>query len=107
MKTELQSPDLRTFRAENEISAQLKTLFARLPDLLGFSVQSLREPPADAEPLAGDLYITELELFPHLPNAVRRGELCDEITVALLELLCNRPDARELLTGRTFARVLH
>jgi len=31
----------------------------------------------------------------------------DEITVALLDFICARPDARGALNGRTFVRHLH
>jgi hypothetical protein len=108
MKTpERLDADLRSFRSENELAAQSRQLFVRNPDLQGFTISRYEVAPEDAEPLAGDLFITELELYPHLPNPRRRGELCDEITVALMELICDRPEIPELIAGRTFSRVLH
>jgi hypothetical protein len=79
---------------QSEVSAAVEALFRRLPSLVGFSIgQQERE-----------LVIADVETDPwpaHSP------ELFGEIAGALLELVEEKPDARELLLGRTFARTLH
>lgn len=53
-----------------------------------------------------ELFVTEVSLYP-LSGPAAPGELCGEIVAALVELLDECPEARELLRERTFARVFH
>ena len=79
---------------ESELQALVANLFQRFPELVGFSV---RETP-------DDLLLSGVETFPAGLEAAR---LMHDIVVPLRELLDEEPDARELLSGRTFARTLH
>jgi hypothetical protein len=53
-----------------------------------------------------DLYVTEIGIYPKL-DAAQYGELYDEITIAISDLVAAQPSAYELLRGRTFARTMH
>ena len=53
-----------------------------------------------------DLSLSNVACHPALHGA-RASELLDEISDALYELLEERPEAAELLRGRTLARVFH
>lgn len=79
---------------ETELQAVVATLFQRFPELVGFSVREAAE----------DLCLAGVETFPYEPEP---GSLMDEIAAPLLELLDEDPQARELLSGRTFARTVH
>ena len=82
-------------KADIEVAAAVNKLFRRLPALRGFSVQQVLE----HELVLADV---ETDLWP-----ARSQELLGEITVALLDLVDEEPEARDLLIGRTFARKLH
>lgn len=82
-------------KADIEVAAAVNKLFRRLPALMGFSVQQVLE----HELVLADV---ETDLWPG-----RSQELLGEITVALLDLVDEEPEARDLLIGRTFARKLH
>lgn len=82
-------------KADIEVAAAVNKLFRRLPALTGFSVQQVLE----HELVLADV---ETDLWP-----ARSQELLGEITVALLDLVDEEPEARHLLIGRTFARKLH
>lgn len=79
---------------ETELQAVVATLFQRFPELVGFSVREETE----------DLCLAGVETFPSVPEP---AFLMDEIAAPLLELLDEDPEARELLSGRTFARTVH
>jgi len=83
-------------RAEAQVEESIFSLFQEFPSLCGFTVQAwpsgvaladlgLYPPPADEE-----------------AKAIQAG-----IQDALAELLSERPEARSLLAGRTFARAVH
>ena len=78
---------------EAELQAVVARLFQRFPELLGFSVREASD----------ELCVSGVETFPELEPS----ELMGQIAVPLLELLEENPDARRLLSGRTFARTLH
>ena len=75
---------------------QLESLFARYPDLCGFSVRE------DAQ----ELYVSDIGISPRL-SAEQYGEIYEDIAQTLGELLEEEPQAGEWLRGRTFARTLH
>jgi len=95
-------------RLESDLAARLDTLFQRCPALLGFSVQPgacvTRERVVAG--LQDDLYLADVVW--HRPlNSEQAETLVDEISLALYELVDERPEATVLLRGRTFARILH
>ena len=75
-----------------DVTACLDDLFLRWPALHGFSV------------LEGA--VCGVTCYPE-PREDEAAELRDEISTALRELVEERPEAAELLGGRTFARILH
>ena len=83
-------------KTRHPLEEQLESLFARCPELSGFSVRGD----------AGDLFVSDVGISPRL-GAEQSGEIYQEIASTLCALLDERPDASELLRGRTFARTLH
>jgi hypothetical protein len=83
-------------KTERHLQEQLQSLFARCPDLCGFSVR------AEAE----DLYVSDIGISPRL-SAEQYGEISEDIAQTLGELLEEAPEAGDWLRGRTFARILH
>ena len=81
---------------ERQIHEQLESLFARCPDLCGFSVREE----------AQELYVSDIGISPRL-SAEQYGEIYQDIAQTLGELLEEEPQAEEWLKGRTFARTLH
>ena len=79
---------------ETELQAVVATLFQRFPELVGFSVREAKD----------ELCLAGVEIF---PAGLEPDGLMGEIAGPLLDLLDEDPDARELLSGRTFARTLH
>lgn len=90
------------------LPAEIETLFARFPALWGFSVRGLADVPDSCSRSGdlGELFVADVGISPAL-SAEQYGEIFQEIADALSELLAERPDAGELLCGRTFARTLH
>jgi hypothetical protein len=80
-------------RAIDAIDASIAALFRRCPELSGFSVQD-----------AKTLRVVEVARDAGYGDV---DELREEVVEALFELLDERPEAHELLRGRTFARTLH
>ena len=76
-----------------EVSNVVEGLFRRHPALCGFSVRD-------------DLSFSNVSCHPALHGA-QASELIDEISEALHELLEERPEAADVLRGRTLARVFH
>ena len=95
-------------RVEADVEARIKALFARCPSLCGFAVQDRASLPQNVDgPIPdADLYVTEIGIFPRL-SAEQYGDIYDEITVAISDLVHHQPKAYDLLRGRTFARTLH
>lgn len=83
-------------KGERHLQEQLASLFARCPDLFGFSVREE----------AHELYVSDIGISPRL-SAEQYGEIYEEIAETLGELLEEEPQAGEWLRGRTFARTLH
>src|SRR5438477_66998 len=108
MKTQ-PSLEPRLQRAGRDLEAQLESLFERCPDLWGFSVQDRDKLPVQLDDRAipdADLFITEIGIYPKL-NADLQGEIFDEITLLISDLMYEEPMAYSVLRGRTFARILH
>jgi hypothetical protein len=95
-------------RVEADVEAKIQLLFARCPSLCGFAIQDRASLPAaiDGPIPDADLYVTEIGIFPRL-SAEQYGDIYDEITIAISDLVHQEPKAYDLLRGRTFARVLH
>jgi len=77
----------------DEVNDVMQTLFQRYPALCGFSVRE-------------DLGFQHLACNPPLYGDDAKL-LQEEIACALSELFEERPEAAELLRGRTLARVFH
>ena len=76
-----------------EVQEVVNTLFQRYPTLCGFSVKE-------------DMSFSNVACHPAL--ASEEAELlCEEISATLHELMEERPEAAELLRGRTLARIFH
>lgn len=98
----------RALGVEADLEATIHALFRRWPGLCGFSVQdasTLSKDRASGQ-LEGELHLADLGVC-DWPGDGRSGELLGDIAVALLDLIDERPEARELLPGRTFTRALH
>jgi hypothetical protein len=83
-------------KTQIQLDEQLQSLFARCPELSGFSVRGE----------ADELFVSDVGISPRL-SAEQYGEIYQEIASTLSELLDEQPEAGELLRGRTFARTLH
>lgn len=89
---------------KNDRLAQLDTavdaLFRRCPDLCGFAIHEMRTSP-NREIVSEDIAVQ--------PRAGHKAspDLLNQIAAALLEVVDERPEAAELLVGRTFAPVIH
>jgi hypothetical protein len=77
-----------------EIDERLETLFRRCPQLHGFAVRPDR-------PLPWELTCQPAQHGEQAEAVLR------EIAQMLIDLVDERPEAAELLRGRTFARTLH
>ncbi len=80
----------------SQIEQSLQSLFLRCPELYGFSVRG------DTE----ELFVSDVGITPRL-SPEQYGEIFQDIASTLSDLLEERPEASELLRGRTFARTLH
>ena len=90
-----------------ELEESILALFGGFPSLCGFAVQDRPgKPGMGTETLEDGLFLTEVGLYP-LPNIEEAKFICQEIRDTLAQLIQERPHARELISGRTFARSLH
>jgi hypothetical protein len=80
----------------DQVEQQLQLLFSRCPELSGFSIRGDE----------GELFVSDVGIAPRL-SAEQYGEIYQDIALTISELLEERPEAGELLRGRTFARTLH
>jgi hypothetical protein len=93
MKTsQSRQQEIRRERVEAVIDGRIGALFRRIPMLCGFSVQ------ADLQPAEVSVH--------SWPGYVASEDLYSDIVAALADAIAERPDAAELLRGRTFARHL-
>jgi len=98
----------RFSRVEAELSARIGAVFGRFPDLSGFSLQDRTGLPDYIDPsrLRDGLFVTELG-FSAPVTEVEYDEAYQSIAEAVADIVSERPEALELLRGRTFARTLH
>jgi hypothetical protein len=93
--------------ADADVAAQIAALFARCPELCGFSVQVKVMAEGRAAGAAEDeLFVTAISIAPRLSKE-QYTEIFEQISSTLTDLMGERPEAAILLRGRTFARVLH
>jgi hypothetical protein len=85
--------EARRQHTEAIVERHLSELFQRLPMLAGFWLRP-------------DLELEELSVFTW-PGYTAARELYDEVMQWLAELAEERPDAVQLMCGRTFARAVH
>jgi hypothetical protein len=76
-----------------EVNDVVSTLFQRYPALCGFSLKE-------------DLSFSHIACHPALMGE-EAEILCEDISATLNELLEARPEAADLLRGRTLARMFH
>lgn len=97
----------RQFRIEAEVTAGMKLLFYRHPQLCGFVVRDRDglPPHINREKLEGEIFITEIGLYPRLDKS-QYDEIYDEIAKVITRLVNEQPETREVLVGRTFARTM-
>lgn len=102
----VQDPQLG--KLEAALAERVSTLFRRCPLLCGFTVQdgSRLTRERAAGPLNGSLYLADLTCL-RLLDDEQAADLCELIADTLLDLMDERPEATQLLNGRTFARNLH
>jgi hypothetical protein len=95
-------------RVEAELSARIWAVFGRFPDLCGFALQDRTGLPddIDASSLRDELFVMELG-FSAPVSDTEYHEAYGLITDAVADIVSERPEALELLRGRTFARTLH
>jgi hypothetical protein len=94
MKISEQRPnDSRRQRTEAIVTRHMQELFQRLPVLLGFCLRS-------------DLQVTELSVC-SWPGRGAGMNLYEEVMKSLAGLAEERPEAVQLMRGRTFARAVH
>ena len=94
MKSSTQrSEELRRQRSQAVVEEHLEALFGRMPMLQGFSLRD-------------DLQVADVALHTW-PGYTAGRELYEDLAEALDDLAAERPDAVELLRGRTFARAFH
>jgi hypothetical protein len=85
-------PETGRQRSAALLEARIDGLFQRLPMLSGFAVQD-------------DLYISDVATDTW-PGLTADADLYEEIADTIAALLDERPDTKELLRARTFARTL-
>ena len=93
---------------EEDLAARLCVIFERCPHLHGFTVQDSSALPEELRSLAleKELVVTDIGVFPFI-NAEQCEAIYNEIAVALLDFMFERPSAKDVLRGRTFVRTLH
>jgi hypothetical protein len=83
-------------KIQSQLEHQVESLFARCPELCGFSVRSEND----------ELFVSDVGIAPRL-SAQQYGEIFQDIARTLADLLEDESEAEEMLRGRTFARTLH
>jgi hypothetical protein len=100
------NPDLGPI--EEDLAARIGTIFDRCPQLFGFTVQDSSSLPEELRAIAleRELVVSDIGVYPYL-NADQCEQIYNEIAVALLDFMFERPAAKDVLRGRTFVRTLH
>ena len=93
---------------DEDLAHRLEELWSRYPVLSGFSVRGPDALPEAlrAAVLENALVVAEVGVDP-LCGTEYSERLSDEIAVALLDFVKDRPEAAALLRDRTFARAMH
>lgn len=93
---------------DEDLATRLDDLWGRYPTLWGFSVRGADVLPEQlrANVLENALVVAEVGVDP-IFGTDYTDHVSDEIAVALLEFVKDRPEAVAMLRDRTFARVLH
>ena len=93
---------------DQDLAARLEVIFDRCPHLHGFTVQDSSALPEELRSLAleRELVVTDIGVYPFI-NTEQCEVIYNEIAVALLDFLYERPAAKDVLRGRTFVRRLH
>jgi hypothetical protein len=109
MKTNTRNVAIRLEESivEMRLEESILSLFQDLPALCGFAVRDRAgQPDGGSTVLNGGLFLTDIGLYPQ-PGVEVAKLICEEIRETLVALIDERPEARLLLSGRTFARALH
>ena len=87
---------------------RIGAIFERCPQLFGFTVQDSSSLPEELRSIAleRELVVSDIGVYPYL-NADQCEQIYNEIAVALLDFMFERPAAKDVLRGRTFVRTLH
>jgi len=95
-------------RVDAELSARIWEVLGRFPHLCGFALQDRTGIPDYINPayLREDLFVTDLG-FSAPVSDMEYDEAYRLITDAVSDIVSERPEALDLLRGRTFARTLH
>src|SRR5258706_10868965 len=93
---------------EEDLALRLEPIFRRCPPLHGFTIHGSSALPEELRSLAleKELVVTDIGVYPFI-NAEQCEAIYNEIAVALLDFLFERPSAKDVLRGRTFVRTLH
>ncbi|HEX7053419.1 MAG TPA: hypothetical protein VF211_05720 [Burkholderiales bacterium] len=93
---------------DEDLAARLEVIFERCPQLHGFTVQDSSALPEELRSLAleRELVVTDIGVYPFI-NAEQCEAIYNEIAVALLDFMYERPSAKDVLRGKTFVRQLH
>jgi hypothetical protein len=93
---------------EEDLASRIGIIFERCPYLHGFTVQDCTALPEEFRTLAleKELIVTDIGVYPNV-GAAHCEKIYNEIAVALLDFIFERPSAKDALRGRTFVRTLH
>ena len=93
---------------DEDLATRLDDLWGRYPALWGFAVRGsdVLPEPLRASVLENALVVAEVGVDP-ICGTEYTDRVSDEIAVALLDFVKDRPEAVAMLRDRTFARVLH
>ena len=93
---------------EEDLATRIDAIFDRCPQLSGFTVQDSSALPAELRSIAleRELVVSDIGVYPYL-NADQCEQIYNEIAVALLDFMYERPAAKDVLRGKTFVRQLH
>ena len=93
---------------DEDLAARVEVIFDRCPQLHGFTVQDSSALPEELRSLAleRELVVTDIGVYPFI-NAEQCEVIYNEIAVALLDFMYERPAAKDVLRGKTFVRQLH
>ena len=93
---------------EGEVEARLRAVFRSCPELHRFVIQDKAGLPdhIDRQNLNGELFITQITLYPRRGTKQYDAVYAD-IARAITQVVAERPEALQLLRGKTFVRALH